>query len=194
VTGSRRGVLARRLSAGLVAAATLAVFSAAASAHHSDLADPNDVRGTLDVQTVKLDHEGGPPEWTVITFSRWKPLALWDRGSFLVWLDTSGDENAEYYAFVRSTGTDLEGSLWFDARHGADKRIRPLAVRRKSPDGVSIAIPLNKLDFGKWRTSYTWYVQTLFIGDRCRRTCIDRAPDEGAIEQWRPGMSPSPPA
>jgi hypothetical protein len=70
--------------------------------------------------------------------------------------------------------------------------LRNLRVRRKSPDGVSIEFPIKTLEFGRFRESYFWWATTSFTADTCRRTCIDRAPDAGSVEQWRPGMSPSP--
>ncbi len=171
-------------------ALTIALIAAAASAHHSDLADPNDTRGALDVRMVKLQHVG-ETAFTVLTFSRWTVRSMWDIGNVVVFLDTKHGEAPEYYVLVRSTGTAMRGALYRRAA-GADRRIAHVGVTRKSGDGVSVRVPVYLLDFGAKRTSYRWYVTTLFAGPHCRATCIDRIPGDGSVEQWRPGMSPTP--
>jgi hypothetical protein len=169
----------------------VAVIALAAPRLHSDVRDGNDTKGLLDVRRVRLAHEGGT-EVTVITFATWTAAGIWDRGNAYVFLDTSGSPDAEYFVVVRSTGPDLQASLWRDRRDRRDVFMRNVKVRRKTSDGVSVAVPIKSLDFGRSRESYFWWATTSFTGEVCRRTCIDRAPDEGAVEQWRPGMSPTP--
>jgi len=171
------------LVASLVVA--MALVALAAPSFHSDINDPNDTRGLLDVRKVRLDHEGGT-EVTVITFADWTAASIWDRGNGYVFLDTEGGEDAEYFVVVRSTGSDLQASLWRDRRDRRDLFLRNVKVRRKSSDGVSVAVPIKTLEFGRFRTSYFWWAMTSFTGEICRRTCLDRAPDDGAVEQWRP--------
>ena len=169
----------------------IAVIALAAPRLHSDVRDANDTKGLLDVRRVRLAHEGGT-EVTVITFASWTAAAIWDRGNAYVFLDTSGSPEAEYFVVVRSTGPDVQASLWRDRRDRRDLYLRNVKVRRKTSEGVSVAVPIKSLDFGRFRESYFWWATTSFTGEVCRRTCIDRAPDEGAVEQWRPGMSPTP--
>ena len=188
-----RGLAARSVTPFLVAAAiaALTVMALAGPRFHDDVSDADDTRGLLDVRKVQLDHQGGT-EFTVITFATWKVPTLWDRGNAFVLLDTEGGAPAEYFALVRSTGRALEGSLW-RVRHGrSDRLVRRLTVRRKTGKSISIAVPTKGLKFGRSRESYRWWVSTTFTGAGCRRTCVDRVPDEGSMEQWRPGMSPSP--
>lgn len=177
------------LVAGLVVAA--AVVAIAAPSFHSDVNDPNDTRGLLDVRKVRLDH-GGATEFTVLTFADWAAASIWDRGNGYVFLDTEGGDEPEYFVVVRSTGSELQASLWRDRRDRRDLFLRNVKVRRKSSDGVSVAVPIRSLKFGQFRTAYYWWAMTSFTGEVCRRTCLDRAPDDGAVEQWRPGMSPTP--
>ena len=33
---------------------------------------------------------------------------------------------------------------------------------------------------------YRWEVQTLFVGNRCRRTCFDFVPDQGSVRERNP--------
>ena len=173
------------------AVALAAVVAIAAPSYHGDTNDPNDTKGLLDVQRVRLAHEGRA-EATVVTFARWTPVSIWDRGNVYVFLDTEAGDDAEYFVVVRSTGSDLHASLWRDRRDRRDVFLRNVKVRRKSSDGVSVRLPIKALKFGRFRESYFWWGMTSFTGDVCRRTCLDRAPDEGSIEQWRPGMSPTP--
>ena len=173
------------------AVAAIAVAALAGTRFHSDVDDPNDTRGLLDARTVRLDHKG-TTEFTVITFSSWKAPALWDRGNVFVFLDTERGLPAEYFALVRSVGPELEASLWRARPGRPDGYIRKIGVRRKTTESVSITVPIKSLHFGRSRTEYFWWVSTTFTGAICRRTCIDRVPNEGSVEQWRPGMSPTP--
>ncbi|MDH4113690.1 MAG: hypothetical protein OEV60_13595 [Actinomycetota bacterium] len=190
---SRRAYAMRSIVPFVIAALVVlvAVVAIASPSFHSGANDPNDTKGLLDVRRVRLAHKGGT-EATVIMFASWSPAAIWDRGNVYVFLDTSGADDAEYFVLVRSTGSGLQGSLWRDRRDRRDVFLRTVKVRRKTGNGVSVAIPIKSLEFGGFRTSYFWWATTTFTGRVCRRTCVDRAPDDGSVEQWRPGMSPSP--
>ena len=182
-----------RASAPFAAAlATVALVAIVASAHHTDLLDPNDTRGKLDVRQVRLAHQPLPPVWTVVTFAEWRTAEMWDRGYILVLLDTSGGERADYYLLVRSIGSVLRGSLWRARIFGPDSYVGNVPVKRLSPRSASVQVSLSRLKFGAKRSSYRWWVQTVFTGLTCQRTCQDRAPNRESVLQWRPGMSPSP--
>lgn len=182
-----------RIGAPLVAAlATVALLSIVAGAHHTDLKDPNDTRGKLDVEQVKFRHQPGPPFWTIVTFSEWSTAAMWDRGYLMVFLDTKEGVPADYYLLIRSAGTALRGSLWRIRAVGQDSFLGPVTVRRLSRQSASVQVGLFRLTFGEKRTFYRWWVQTIFTSDTCPRTCHDRAPNKASIVQWRPGMSPTP--
>ena len=192
-TCSSQTAAARRSAVPFLVAGPLVLVAAialAAPGFHTDIGDPNDTKGALDVRRVRLDHQGGT-EVTVITFAEWSAASIWDRGNAYVFLDTGSDDAPEYFVVVRSTGADLQASLWRDRRDGRDLYVRNAQVRRKSSDGVSVALPIKSLKFGPSRESYYWWATTSFTGRMCRRTCVDRAPDDGSVEQWRPGMSPS---
>jgi hypothetical protein len=177
------------LAAGV--AVLVAVVAIATPRLHTDLNDPDDTKGPLDIRRVRLDHEG-PTEVTVFTFSDWTAQSMWDRGNAYVFLDTIGREPADYFIVVRSTGSKLQASLWRDRRARRDVFLRNVKVRRKAPDSLTVRIPVKKLEFGGQRDAYFWWAVTSFTGRICRRTCLDRAPNEGAVEQWRPGHSPTP--
>lgn len=187
-----RGTMRAALPFAIAALVCLvAVVAIAAPTFHDDIRDPNDTKGPLDVQRVRLAHEGGT-EVTVITFATWRTAAVWDRANAYVFLDADGGDDPEYFVVVRSTGSSMQASLWRDRRDRRDLFERNVKVRRKTRDGVSVSIPIKSLKFGRARESYFWWTTTSFTGERCRRTCIDRAPDDGSVEQWRPGMSPTP--
>lgn len=158
------------------------------------LTDPNDTPGVLDVREVRFAHpKGEPPSWTVITARGWTIGSLWDRGYVFVQLDARGAPSADHYALIRSDGLRLRGDLFRVSRGGVpDVHLRTLTVWRRSDDSVSAKVPLKALRFGPARTSYRWWIVTSLTNERCPRGCLDRVPDEGSIEQWRPGMSPSP--
>jgi hypothetical protein len=174
------------------ALAVAAIVAASALARAPvQLEDPNDVRGPLDVRVVSLEEVDGPT-WSVEIQLPWSPPKTWDRAFLFVYLDTIGDQRADAYALVRSTGTELSGSLWRDPRRGNDIKLRPLGIDRVSPRVTSLRIPLASVEIGRFRSVYRWWVVSTFSGDACRRTCIDRVPDAGAVEQLLPGASPTP--
>ena len=187
---------ARRLLPALApfgaALVTVALITAIAGAHDTDLTDPNDTRGILDVRQVRLAHKPGPPAWTIETFAEWSTPKIWDRGYLMVLLDTSGEAAAEYYLLVRSAGASLLGSLWRAHHVGPDSYLRSVPVQRFSRRSATVQVRLSRLTFGAKRLFYRWRVQTFFTGERCQLTCQDRVPKGDPILQWRPGMSPSP--
>lgn len=156
--------------------------------------DPNDTTGTLDVETVKVIRERGrSPKWLVRTFAVWTIDEMWDRGYVSVELDTRFDEDADFYALVRSLGNRLEATLF---RIRPDKQndleIATLQVAHESSRTASVWIPLRKVVFGPSRTTFDWWVITTFTSGRCPATCFDRVPDQGGVTMPIPGVSPSP--
>jgi hypothetical protein len=184
--------LRRILTPFAAAAVTVVLVAAIAGAHDTDITDPNDTRGLLDIREVRLAHQSRPPRWSIVTFGEWGTRQIWDRGYLMVMLDTRGGVAAEHYLLVRSTGASLRGSLWRIRTVGPDSYLRAVPVMRESRRSATVEVRLSRLTFGAKRTFYRWWAQTLFTNDRCRRTCIDRAPDVDSVLQWRPGMSPSP--
>lgn len=185
----RRSRSAAALAVALVVAATGLSFAVRVR-----LTDPDDTPGVLDVREVRFAHpKGEPPSWTVITARDWTIGSLWDRGYVFVQLDARGAPKADHYALVRSDGLRLRADLFRVTRGGVpDVHVRVLTVWRKANDSVSVKVPLKALRFGPARTSYRWWIVTSITSDRCPRGCLDRVPDEGSVEQMRPGTSPSP--
>jgi hypothetical protein len=182
----------RTVAAFAAAIATVLLAALSAGAHDTDLRDPNDTRGKLDVHEVRLAHGTGTPMWTVATFADWGVFEMWDRGYVEVLLDTRREEDPEYYLLVRSSRSDLLGSLWRSHATGPDSYLGTVPVKRMSRHSVSVKVGLWRLDFGDKRDFYRWRVHTLFTSDVCRRTCHDYAPNGASVLQWRPGRSPSP--
>jgi hypothetical protein len=182
-----------RTTAPFAAAIATALLAAlAAGAHDTDLTDPNDTRGKLDVHEVRLAHDTRTPKWTVVTFADWGVFEMWDRGYVEVLLDTRRGENPEYYLLVRASRSELLGTLWRLHAFGPDTYLGTLQVTRRSRHSVSVQVGLWRLEFGDRRDFYRWQVHTIFTSDVCRRTCHDYAPNATAVLQWRPGRSPSP--
>jgi hypothetical protein len=184
--------LPRALAPFAAAIVTVALVAAIAGAHDTDIVDPNDTRGKLDIHEVRLAHQPGPPRWAIVTFGEWGTKQIWDRGYLIVMLDTRRGVAAEHYLLVRSAGASLVGSLWRIRSVGPDSYLGTAAVKRWSARNATVQVRLSRLEFGASRTFYRWWVETLFTSDLCRRTCRDRAPNVDAVLQWRPGMSPSP--
>lgn len=143
------------------------------------LADENDTHGFLDVKEIDSFLGSDEPVWRVVTLARWSTFKMWDQGFVLIHLDTFGADVPDYYALIRSVGTRLRATLY---RNG--HKLSSLRVWRGSRRSVSIRIPLEKLVVGTARHFYRWRVVTLT--DRCRRTCFDQIPNEGALVQPLP--------
>jgi len=160
--------------------------SEAASAAPSVLTDPNDASG-LDISRVTLAADTPPPTWTIRTFRSWTIPKLWDRGYFLVELDTIGGPSVEYRAVARSNGRQMVGALYHVRRDGKSVQIAKLETHKVDPRSLSIRVPLSKLTFGPDRTSYKWDVVTSYSSGQCAHgVCFDRAPDSGSVEQPLP--------
>lgn len=188
-------VSARGLAAALgVLALGVGIASQVPSAGASDVAEGNDTKGALDVRRVdKL--LGRRPVWRVTTWSRWRPREMRDRGYILVHLDTLGTARSDYYILVRSGGERLRGLLFVNRLPPAnDGRVGYVRVWRRDRRSVSARLPLRRLRIGAEREVYRWYVQTVFTSWKCKRACLDRAPNHGAVEEplGRPQPSPSP--
>jgi hypothetical protein len=118
---------------------------------------------------VKLLDKSGLAQNTIVIYTS-------DQGFFLVNLDTFGDKRFDYYALIGSDGRRFRASLWRDRQSKRAKRIAKLKSWRASKDSVSVRIPLRKLRIGPARHTFRWYVQTLFIGPKCRRVRLSVIP------------------
>jgi hypothetical protein len=177
--------------AAAVATAAALLSSLLASAAPEPQNDGNDVKGQLDVKSV---NRWGPPEkpgWSVSMRSRLGTHEMWDHGFFIVQLDTFGNERFDYYALVKSNGRGIKGTLWRDRQNKRDRKISSLPAWR-SGSKMTVRVPFSKLDTGgKERDTYRWFVKTLFIGDNCRRVCIDRVPNNKNVTESNGKQSPA---
>jgi hypothetical protein len=176
----------------VAAAATVLVMAFVAGAHDTDLTDPDDARGKLDIRRVALEHEGQPPRWTIVTFGRWRTYEMWDRGYLEVLIDTRRSTNPEYYLLLRADRWTLNGSLWRIHAYGPDSYLGTVTVGRPSLRSVTVQVALWRLQFPETRDFYRWRVHTVVTSDGCPRTCHDHAPNGAWVLQWRPGRSPTP--
>jgi hypothetical protein len=175
----------------LIAGILVAVVATAFAAVRNE-DDPNDTRGVLDVRTARFEWaEGSAPRWTVVTFSTWTEAFLWDRGYLFIELDTHAGPEADEYVLIRSDGRRMVGAL-FRVGSVRDQLIRAVPVRRANRISVEAAIPWKHLSIGPSRDTIGWWVRTSSSGDLCVKPCLDRAPDDGAFDEWVPGASPDP--
>ena len=180
-----------RVSVLLVGAALLAMaVSFGASAGHSDILDPNDTRGWLDVRRVTTEGRARP-RWKVVTWGSWRASQIWDAGYVTINLDTFGRPDPDYYILVGSVGTHLFGELWRDRDTRRDFRVSGVRVWRAANNSLSARIPLAKMRIGERRVAYTWYVETIYTSDSCRRVCFDLAPDTGVVTEPLPFVTPT---
>jgi hypothetical protein len=180
------------LGIGALVVVTLAAFSLPASATHTGQTDPNDTAGRLDVKTVRFEHDASPVRWRIATFGTWTVEQIWDTGFVIVELDTRGDARPDHLVVVRSNGRTLLATLFRVRKDGTQKELGALTAGKDGSRAATVSVALHKLSIGANRTSYSWAVVTSFDGPACPRTCLDRAPDLGMIEQPLPGVTPTP--
>ena len=187
----RRGVAAVVTIGTFVSIAGLGF--AVTSASHTDTTDRNDTEGRFDVRAVHLDHYPQPMRWTFRTFSGWTVDQIWDRGFFVLELDTRGDQDIDERIVVGSDGRALEAVL-ITIRSDGRERIRTrLHASKDGSRSASVEVALRRLGIGGSRELFGWYAYSIFTGAECRQGCVDRVPDEGRLEQLLPEASPSPP-
>ena len=162
-----------------------------ASARHTSVPDPNDTLGLLDIQQVDVEGSNTRPRWVLLSFERWTIEDIWDTGFALVHLDSFGDGAFDYYAIVKSDGSRLIASLYRDRDNKRDRFLRNVSVDKPTRRTVEVSIPLSKVRVRNNGT-YRWFTRTLFTSGRCQDTCIDRAPDSGAVSETIPNPLPTP--
>jgi hypothetical protein len=186
----------RRLAPFVVATlVVVGVVAVIAVAGANTVQDRNDTRGVLDVKTVRWSHrDGEPPTWKLVTFDGWSARKIWDRGYLYVLVDTVGGEPADHAAQIRSDGRRLYGVLYRlgKGENDRDVVVSALTVRKPGAGAVTVRIPLKRMSFGPARTYYRWWTVTTLSGEKCPSVCVDRAPNNGSILRYRPGMSPTP--
>ncbi len=176
----------------LVGAALAAGLSLPVAAGPSELSDPNDARGRLDVRLVTTDLAASPLTWRFETFGRWTASQIWDRGYLLVQLDTKGDELIDHVLVLGSNGREIVTTLMRVRRSGQQVEVGSIGGGKDGPRAAFVSVAIHKLAIGADRTSFSWSVLTSFTGTVCPRTCFDLVPDLGMVEQPLPGVTPSP--
>ena len=162
-----------------------------AVASHVDVRDADDTRGLLDVKRVAVTGTRRPT-WQVITFSDWTVARLWDKGYFLVRLDTFGSPRYDYYALVRSDGREMKGTLVRDRQGERDVNVTRLTAWHPTRTSIKVRVPLSRMRIGERRLQYFWQIQTLFSNKTCTQICIDDAPNDRGVAEPIPGRTPDP--
>jgi hypothetical protein len=181
----------RRVAVAFGACALVIALAVSARATHSNLVDGNDVKGLLDVHTVVFRHDHGPYAWIFRTYAPWTVRGIWDRGYFVVELDTLGSAAIDYRILLRSDGRSIVGDLFRVQKDGDEVRRASVSGWRAGGRGAGVEVSRRALRYGPNRTSFFWSTASLFTGERCRAACIDRAPDDGAMVE-QPLVEPSP--
>lgn len=156
-----------------------------------NVGDPNDTRGVLDIKKVTFDGRDRP-RFTTVTFRTWTVDRIRDHGYVLVYFDSFGNRRFDFYAMARSNGNEMVGRLYRDRKKKKDIVVSRLDTWRRNKKSVTLRVPLAKLRIADSRSSYRWYVQTLFTGTRCKRVCFDTAPNGDPVTQPLPGATPTP--
>ncbi|MDP9069122.1 MAG: hypothetical protein M3N53_12370 [Actinomycetota bacterium] len=178
----------RSLWLAAAASAVAVAIPLLATASHLDVPDGNDTRGLLDVRRVDLSGSERPT-WHVITFTDWTVGRVFDRGYFLVRLDTFGTARYDYYALVWSNGYRMRANLFRDPQRRRDYNVATLTAWHPTASSIKVRIPLRTMRIGKDRLDYTWQIETLFSSKNCPRVCIDQVPDRMGVAEPIPGRA-----
>jgi hypothetical protein len=182
----------KRTAAALGAILLVASLGAPARAIRTSLSDANDVHGLLDLRSVVFRYEPGPYVWALATFGSWSVPNVWDRGSFVVELDTFGSRAIDYVVAVRSDGRSMIGDLFRRRFDGQEQHLLQLSAWRSGSRGAGVDVPRDAVRIGANRTSFFWSATSLFTGRRCAASCVDRAPNGGAMIEQQIGNPPAP--
>jgi hypothetical protein len=166
-------------------------LAAPASATHTNLDDPNDVAGLMDLEHVVFRHDAGPYRWVFKTYPAWTIRQIWDRGTFVIQLDTIGDEAIDFFVVLRSDGRSMVADLFRKRANGTELHVRSLDAARAGGHGATVEVRRTHLRYGAHRTSFFWRTITTYVSPKCSSTCLDLAPDDGSmIEQELPPPTP----
>ena len=184
VASNRGGVV------GVVVIAAVLFFAFPALAHHTDLDDPRDTMGPLDLVRVEFGHSDKNGTWTLVSAKAWSVRRLWDHGYVVIEIDSVDGPSPDYQVVIRSNGNRMVATLFRNRTSGPGREIGPVHAWKPDARTVSARVDLDDIGIGPHRLVYRWDVVT--VSDVCDEWCIDRAPDEGLVDQPVPGVTPSP--
>jgi hypothetical protein len=173
----------KKVLAVVVAALATLTLALPASAVHTEVRDGDDTPGKLDLRRVEM-RQGPPRKWVLKTHGGFHAGEIFDKGYLLVYFDTFGTKRFDYYVLLRPTRSRIKGSLWKDAKSpNNDVFLSNTRVRKPNKRTVSTTVPFRKMRTPDGRLTYRWHARTIYTGPKCRRVCIDRAPDNSSIHE-----------
>jgi hypothetical protein len=171
-----------RSKAIVVGALVFTLSAAPASGDHKTVRDPNDTRGQADLRSVRMENQR-PRIWLFKTWKSWTFNEFFERGYFTLYLDTIGDERFDYFVFVRAKRRRLGAAIWRDRQGRDDRRVANVKAHKLGPKLMKVRVPFGDINVGKNRLEYRWFGRSLWSGPSCRRFCLDRAPNNGAVSE-----------
>jgi hypothetical protein len=171
-----------RVKAAVVGALVAVSLLAPARGEHKVVEDGNDTKGRADISKVRMENDR-PRKWIFKTFRVWKVNDFFEKGYFVVHLDTIGDKDFDYYVFVRAKRKRLSAALWRERDERDDVLVAHVNARKIAARLMGVSVPFNKLRFGKKRVNYRWLGRSIWSGNQCRRLCIDRAPNKRLVAE-----------
>lgn len=155
--------------------ADVCVEGTGASCYPPSPADPDDVRGPLDVRLVTTAFTPTTATWRVAASGKASRYRLWDEGYVVVSLDTGGDRRFEWHVVARSTGRRMRGLLLRAGSRWPNGRAR---AQKPAARVVTMSVPLARLEISAERAYFRWAVRTVVTATGCR-ACLDEVPAEG---------------
>ena len=153
-----------------------------AAGEHVVVTDGNDTRGRADIKKVRVERDG-PRKWKIRTFRGWRVNDFFEKGWFVINLDTIGDRSMDYFVFVRAKRRRLGAAIWRERQNQDDVLVAHVKARKVTKALMSVKVPFSKLKVGDSRLEYRWYVRSMWSAPKCPRVCFDRAPNRRVISE-----------
>jgi hypothetical protein len=153
-----------------------------ASGNHDIVSDPNDTSGRADIRKIRMVNDR-PRKWVFRTWRNWQINDFFERGWFVLYLDTFGGGRFDYFVFVRATRRDLAGAVWRDFKKKDDRKVAGAGTKKIGKAHMRVSVPFRKMRIGGARLKFRWFGRSIWSGPHCRQLCLDRAPNRKVISE-----------
>jgi hypothetical protein len=177
MSSTRSGIVA------VAVAAVLALQALPAQAQSGTAADPNDVKGKLDIASLHYDKDSAKAPLVIVitTYGKWgkRVLARHSGNRLLVKLDVDRDGMSDYHASIKESG----GKLYVHIA-GSGQQFEDLRAHKPDPKTVRFTIPGESPPNPKGPApklrAYSRFIGSLACDPASGNgPCVDHAPDHG---------------
>jgi hypothetical protein len=153
-----------------------------AAGNHKVVSDANDTNGRADIKKIRMVNDR-PRKWFFRTWRNWHVNDFFERGYFILYLDTFGGNRFDYFVFVRAKRSSLAGAVWRDFKKKDDRKVAGAGTRKVGKNGMRVKVPFRKMKIGEARLKFRWFGRSIWSGPHCRQLCLDRAPNQKNVSE-----------